>query len=70
MEEVGHKKQASGARGCKAAFEQRREVMVDVMPSDDAWARLAGTIEDFNLLLSEESGRKGLRGQPFFLERP
>jgi hypothetical protein len=44
--------------------------MVDVMPSDDAWARLAGTIEDFNLLLNEESGRKGLRGQPFFLERP
>jgi hypothetical protein len=43
--------------------------MFDVVPGDDAWTRLAGAIEDFYLFLSEESCRKGLRGQPFFLDR-
>jgi hypothetical protein len=44
--------------------------MFDIVPGDDAWTRLAGAVEDFDLFWSQESGRKGLRDQPFFLARP
>lgn len=44
--------------------------MLDVMPGDDAGARLAGAVEDFDLLFGQESGREGRGCQPFFLERP
>ena len=44
--------------------------MIYVMPGDEAWARLTGAVEDFDLLLGEKSRGEGLRGQPFFLDRP
>jgi hypothetical protein len=31
------------------------------------WARLAGAVEDFDLLLSKETGREGRGCQAFFL---
>jgi hypothetical protein len=44
--------------------------MVDVVPGDDAWAWLAGTVEDCDLLVGEPSRCKGRRCQPFFWESP
>jgi len=70
LQEIGNEEPTTRARGREATFEQRRDVMVDVVPGDDAWAWLAGTVEDFDLLLGEQSRCKGLRCQPFFLESP
>lgn len=33
--------------------------MLDVVPGDDARARLAGAVEDFDLLFGEEAGWEG-----------
>ena len=70
MQEVGNEEPTTRACGREATFEQSRDVVVDVVSGDDAWAWLAGTVEDFDLLLGEQSRCKGLRGQPFFLESP
>src|SRR6266705_3061660 len=40
------------------------------MPGDDAWPRLVGPIEDFDLLCGKEPGRKGARCCAFFLDKP
>ena len=70
MQEVGNEEPTTRARGREATFEQSRDVMVDVVPGDDAWTWLASTVEDFDLLLGEKSSGEGLRYQPFFLDRP
>lgn len=70
MQEVGDEEKAARTGGRESAFEQGSDVMLDVVPSDNAGTRLAGTVEDFDLLLSQEPSRDGGRGQPFFLDRP
>ena len=55
MQEVGNEEPTTRARGREATFEQRRDVMVDVVPGDDAGAWLASTVEDFDRLLGEQS---------------
>ena len=70
MQEVGNEEPTTRARGRETTFEQSRDVMVDVVPGDDAWAWLAGTVADVDRLLGEQSRCKGLRCQPFFLESP
>jgi hypothetical protein len=55
LQEVGNEEPTTRARGCETTFEQSRDVMVDVVPGDDAWAWLAGPVEDFDLLLGEQS---------------
>jgi len=68
LQEVGNEEPTTRACGREAPFEQSRDVMVDAVPGDDAGAWLASTVEDFDLLLGEQSRGKGLRCQPFFLE--
>ena len=70
MEEVRNEEEAPRACGREATFEQRRDVMLEVMPGDEAWTRLTGAVEDFDFLLGEKSSGEGLRGQPFFLDSP
>ena len=70
MEEVGNEEKATSAGGSQPACEQGGDIMLDVMPGDDAGARLAGAVEDFDLLCGQESGGEWRGRQPFFLERP
>lgn len=51
-------------------MEQSGDVMFDVVPGNDAWTRLAGAVEDFDLLFGKEAGRECGLWQPFFLDRP
>jgi len=53
LQEVGNEEPTTRARGREATFEQSRDVMVDVVPGDDASAWLASTVEDFDLLWGE-----------------
>ena len=69
LEEGGNEEKATSAGRGQPAFEQGGDVMLDVVAGNDAWARLAGAVEDFDLLFGQESGREGRGGQPFFLER-
>jgi hypothetical protein len=55
LQEVGNEEPTTRARGREATFEQSRDVMVDAVPGDDAGAWLASTVEDFDLLLGEQS---------------
>lgn len=55
MQEGGNEEPTTRARGREATVAQSRDVMVDVVPGDDAWAWLAGTVEDFDLRLGEPS---------------
>jgi len=55
LQEVGNEEPTTRACGREATFEQSRDVVVDVVSGDDAWAWLAGTVEDFDLLLGEQS---------------
>jgi hypothetical protein len=66
LEEVGNEEETTRACGREAPFEQRRDVMLEVMPGDEAWTRLTGAVEGFDFLLGEKSSGEGLRGQPFF----
>ncbi len=40
--------------------------MLDAVPGDDVWAWLAGTVEGFNLLVSQESSGVRRWGALFF----
>jgi hypothetical protein len=40
--------------------------MLDALPGDDVWAWLAGPVEGFNLLLSQESSGESRWGSLFF----
>jgi len=55
LQEGGNEEPTTRARGREATFEQSRDVMVDVVPGDDAWSWLAGPVEDVDLLLGEQS---------------
>ena len=55
MQEGGNEAPTTRARGREATVAQRRDVMGDVVPGDDAGAWLAGTVEDCDLLLGEQS---------------
>ena len=70
MEEGGKEEEATRACGGAATFAQHRDVMLEVMPGDEAWTRLTGAVEGFDCLLGEQSSGEELRGQPFFLESP
>lgn len=59
LEEVGQKEEAARTGGGQPAFEEGGDVMIDVVVSDEAGARLAGAIEDFGLFLDEESCGEG-----------
>jgi hypothetical protein len=43
-------KKATRTGGRESALEQSSDVMLDVVPSDNAGTRRAGAIEDFDLL--------------------
>ena len=55
MQEIGNEEPTTRARGREATVAQSRDVMVDVVPGDDAWTGLAGPVEDVDLLLGEPS---------------
>ena len=59
MQEVGDEEKATRTGGRESAFEQGSDVMLDVVPSDNAGTRLAGAVEDFDRLLSQEPSRDG-----------
>ena len=59
MEKVGQKEESACTGGGQPAFEEGGDVPIDVGTSYEVWARLAGAIEDFGLLLDEESRGKG-----------
>jgi len=61
LEAVGNEEKAARTGGCEPAFEQGSDVMLDVVPSDNAGTRLAGAVKDFDLLLRQESSRDGGR---------
>jgi len=44
--------------------------MLNVVPGDDAWMRLAGAIEDVDLLFGEQPCRCRYGCQLFFFARP
>jgi hypothetical protein len=70
LKKIRDEEKATRAGRGEPTLKQGGDVMFDVVSGDDAWTRIASAVEDFDLLLSEESSRKGLRGQPFFFERP
>lgn len=70
MQERGDEEKAASAGGGQPAFEQGGEVMLNVVAGDDAWTRLAGAAEDFDLLFGEEPRRKRCEYQLFFLTGP
>jgi len=70
LEEIGDEEKATSAGRGEPALEQSGDVMFDVVPGNDAWTRLAGAVEDFDLLFGKEAGRECGLWQPFFLDRP
>ncbi|MDH3604944.1 MAG: hypothetical protein OEU26_35520 [Candidatus Tectomicrobia bacterium] len=70
MQEVRNEEKATRAGGGQAAPQQGRDVMLNVMLGNDAWTGLAGAVEDFDLLLGQESGGQWRGCQPFFFARP
>ena len=67
FQEGGTEEEATSARRGQPAFEESGDVMRDVVPGDDAWAWLAGAVEDVDLLCVQESGGEWRGCQPFFL---
>lgn len=70
LEEVGNEKETTGAGGGESAFEQGAYVMFDVVTGNNEFARFAGAIEDFDLLLGQQARRERFQCQRFFLDRP
>ncbi len=70
LEEVGNEEKTAGAGGGQPAFEQGGHVVLDVVASDNEFARFAGAVEDFDLLFGQEPRRERLLCQRFFLDRP
>ena len=70
MQKVGNEEKATRTGGGEPAFEQGGDVMLDVVPGDDAGAWLAGAVEDVDLFFGQKPSREGGRCQPFFLDRP
>ena len=67
LQKVGNKEEPASAGRGQPAFQESGDVMLDVVASDDAWAWLAGAIEDFDLLFGEKPLRKRYWCHPFFL---
>ena len=59
MQEVGQKEEPACTGGGQPTLEEGGHVTINVVASHEAWARLAGAIEDFDLLLNEESCGEG-----------
>ena len=70
LQEVGNKEEPASAGRGQPTFEQGGHVSLDGVAGDDAGARLAGTVEDFDLLLGQESRREWRGCPPFFFARP
>ena len=70
LQEVGNEEEAARAGCGQPALEEGGDVMLDVVAGDDAGARLAGAVEDFDRLLGKEPGRECRLCHPFFLDRP
>jgi len=59
LQEVGQKEEPARTGGGQPTFEEGGDVTIDVVASHEVWARLAGAIEDFGLLLDEEPRGEG-----------
>jgi len=70
LEEVREKEEAPSAGGRQPAFEEGDDVMLNVVPGDDAWAWFAGAVQDFDLFLGQESSGQGRVYDLFFFDRP
>jgi hypothetical protein len=70
LQKVGNEEKATRTGGGEPAFEQGCDVMLDVVPGDDAGMGRAGAVEDFDLFFGQKPSREGGRCQPFFLDRP
>ncbi len=70
MQKVGNEEKATRTGGRESVCEQGRNVMLDVVPGDDAGMGLTDAVEDCDLLFGQEPSWEGERSQPFFLERP
>ena len=70
LQEVGQEEKAASAGRGQPAFEEGSDVMLDVVAGDDAGARLAGAVKDFDRLLGKKPGRECRLWHPFFLARP
>src|SRR5712692_1891907 len=70
LQEVGKKEEAASAGRRQPALKQGGDVVLDVVSGDNARAWLAGAVEDFDLLLSKESGGEWRGHPPFFFARP
>ena len=70
LEERGEEEKATSAGRGEAAFAPGGDVRCAVVPGNDAWTRLAGAVEDVDLLFGQEAGRECGLWQPFFLDRP
>ena len=69
-EERGDEAKATSAGRGAPACAQGGAVMFAVVPGNDAWTRLAGAVEDVDLLFGQEAGRECGLWQPFCLDRP
>ena len=70
LQEGGNEAEAARAGRGQPAWEEGSDVMLTVVAGDDAGARLAGAVEDFDLLFGKAAGRECGLWQPFFLDRP
>ena len=64
----GEEEEAPRAGGGQPAFEQGRNVMLDVMPGDEMRVWLAGAVQNFDLLFGQEAGREGVGVRRFFCQ--
>jgi hypothetical protein len=58
LEEIGNEEEPAGAGGGQAAFEQGAYVVVNPVTSDNEFARFAGAVENFDLLLGQQARRE------------
>jgi hypothetical protein len=70
LQEAGNEEEATSAGGGEPACEPGSDLILDVVPGDDMWARLAGAVEDFDFLFGKEAGWEGRGCQTFFFDRP
>jgi hypothetical protein len=59
LQQVGHQEKTTSTGGRQPTPEQGDDIMLDAVTGNDVWAGLAGTIEDFTLLLSQKPSGAG-----------